>query len=209
MPAVPLGENAADMTATSSTARKAGLRWHLRAATQDLHAEADRLGQAFDLGSPVGYRNFLCAHARALPGLEAACEAAGVERWVPDWPQRRRRAALAADLAQLGATPPPAEQVTLPSSAAALGVAYVLEGSRLGNAMLLRVVRGEFALAEGGPIAYLSHKSGPDGWPGFLAHLEQALPEPSRWADATAGARLAFEYFLAALGRERMALLHA
>ncbi|MXP65662.1 heme oxygenase [Roseomonas sp. M0104] len=197
------------MTALSSTARKAGLRWHLRAATQDRHAEADRLGAGFDLRSPAGYRDFLCAHARALPALEAACEAAGLERLLPDWPRRRRREALAADLARLGATPPPPAHLVLPSAAAALGAAYVLEGSRLGNAMLLRIVRAALPLADGAPIAYLSHSPGAEGWPGFIARLELALPDPAQWADATTGARLAFDCFLAAMRRERTAPLHA
>ncbi|MDJ0386523.1 biliverdin-producing heme oxygenase [Roseomonas sp. E05] len=197
------------MTTTSPTARKAGLRWHLRTATQDLHAEADRLGQGFDLRSRAGYRSFLRAHARALPALEAACDAAGLEQMVPDWPQRRRRTALEADLARLGAALPPAGRVTLPSGPAALGAAYVLEGSRLGNAMLLRIIQNASALANVSATAYLSHMPGPEGWPGFLGRLEQALPEPTHWAEATAGARLAFDCFLMAMHRERMAPLHA
>lgn len=198
------------MTTPPLPARRAGARWHLRAATQDLHDEADQLGQGFDLRSGAGYRRFLTAHARAVPGLEAACDAAGLEQLVPDWPQRRRAAALAADLDCLGTPQPPAGPVPVPAGAtAALGVAYVLEGSRLGNAMLLRVARGTSTLAHNGATSYLSHGAGVEGWPGFLARLEQALPDPAGWAEAAVGARLAFECFLAAMRRERTLLLHA
>jgi len=197
------------MTITLLPGQSAGLRWHLRAATRDLHDEADRLGQGFDLGHRAGYRRFLTAHARALPGLEAACDEAGLERQVPDWPQRRRASALAEDLARLAMPQPPAEPVTVPPGPAALGIAYVLEGSRLGNAMLLRMVLGASNLVHDGATAYLSHRPGPEGWPGFLARLEQALPDPARWAEATAGARLAFECFLTAMRRERVSLQHA
>jgi len=185
-------------------AGKTGLRWHLRAATEELHAEADRLGGNYDLRSLGGYRGFLSAHARALPGLEAACDAAGLRHLLPDWPQRRRSAALASDLARLGAAMPPALPAALPSGPAVMGAAYVLEGSRLGNAMLLRIARSAPALAEWDAFAYLSHKPEGEGWPGFLRRLEETLPDPADWAAAAEGARLAFTCFLTAMRRETM-----
>ena len=181
--------------------RKAGLRWQLRAATGPLHAEADALGSAHDLGSAAGHAAFLRAHARALPGLEAAIGAAlGEADWL-DWPARRRLPALQADLAALGEAAPAPLPVALPDAdrqAAALGAAYVMEGSRLGNAMLRR------GLPAAAPAAYLAHQpaGAASGWPGFLAGLEAALPDPARWPAAEAGARLAFEVFLAALRSE-------
>lgn len=187
------------------TAGKTGLRWHLRAATEQLHAEADKLGAGYDLRTPDGYREFLLAHARALPGLEAACDAAGLQRFLPDWPGRRRAAALASDLARLGLAMPPALPAALPAGPAVLGAAYVLEGSRLGNAMLLRIAQGSPALAECDAFAYLSHKPQGEGWPGFLRGLEDSLPEPAEWAAAAEGARFAFTCFLAAMRRETIA----
>ncbi|ONG55704.1 hypothetical protein BKE38_08900 [Pseudoroseomonas deserti] len=178
-----------------------GLRWRLRAATGPLHAEADALGSAHDLGAPAGHAAFLRAHARALPGLEAAIGAAlGDAAWLR-WQERRRLPALQADLAALGEPAPAPLPATLPGAdaeAEALGAAYVLEGSRLGNAMLRR------GLPETAPAAYLAHQPGAEagGWPGFLAGLEAALPDQARWPAAEAGARTAFETFLAALRTE-------
>lgn len=197
------------MSQTDAASRKTGLRWQLRQATQDLHAEADSLGSRFDLGQPAGYAAFLQAHALALPGLEAACGAALPRDQWPDWPARCRSTALLADLAQLGVAPPAPLPVPRAADAAeALGMAYVLEGSRLGNGMLLRQLR---AAAPALPSAYLAHDPqavSPDGWPGaapgwpgFLARLEAALPEPAHWPAAEHGARRAFLTFLAALRR--------
>jgi heme oxygenase len=88
--------------------RQQGIRWYLRDATKDLHEDVDGLGSSFSLSDAAGYRRFLRAHARALPGLEQAIETAGIAALVPDWPQRSRRAALAADLASLGEALPAA-----------------------------------------------------------------------------------------------------
>jgi heme oxygenase len=178
-------------------ARRSGARWHLRDATADLHEVADTLGSDFDLGTTGDYARFLRAHARALLPLEAALEAAGIEDFLPDWPQRRRGAALRADLAALGEAVPQAPRLCLHTAAAALGAAYVLEGSRMGNGLLLRRVRDS-----GLPAAYLAHAGAPGGWPGFLAQLEAALRVPALWQAAAEGARAAFTLFLAALRQE-------
>jgi len=177
-----------------------GIRWHLRDATRALHEEVDGLGSGFSLSDVEGYRRFLRAHARALPGVEHALEAAGIATLVPDWPARSRRAALAADLAALGEAPPPAAPATLPpGEAAALGAAYVLEGSRFGNGMLLRQVREAADPTMAAATAYLGHKA---GWPAFLACLEARLADPARWPEAAEGARAAFRHFHAALAAE-------
>lgn len=195
------------MSHTDDASRRTGLRWHLRRETNSLHEAADALGGAHDLGTLAGYRGFLRAHARALPALEAACDAAGLATLLPDWPRRRRAAALAADLAALRVAPPPSPPLAFAGLEEALGAAYVLEGSRLGNALLLRGVVTEAR----GAVAYLSHDPGAGGWPAFLGLLEKALPGPENWPQAARGARLAFEHFLAALRRERTAepMLHA
>jgi heme oxygenase len=188
---------AGQAAASQTHARRSGARWHLRDATADLHEAADSLGHDFDLSTTAGYTRFLRAHARALLPLEAALEAGGIEDFLPDWPQRRRGAALRADLAALGEVVPQASRLYLHTAAAALGAAYVLEGSRMGNGLLLRRVRGS-----GLPAAYLAHAGAPGGWPGFLAQLEPALRVPALWQAAAEGARTAFTLFLAALRQE-------
>lgn len=172
-----------------------GARWHLRAATEDLHALADQLAGGLDLADAAQYGRLLRAHARAVPAVEAACEAAGLADFLPDWPQRRRAPALLQDLAALGLAPPPRLRLSLHTAAEALGAAYVLEGSRLGNGLLLRRLGDQ-------PAAYLGHQPPPGGWPGFLAQLEQALAEPALWPAAAGGARRAFQIFIEALRGE-------
>jgi heme oxygenase len=186
-----------EAAASQPAARRGGVRWHLREATADLHEVADTLGSDFDLGTTGDYARFLRAHARALLPLEAALAEAGIEDFLPDWPLRRRGAALRADLAALGEAVPQAPRLSLHTAAAALGAAYVLEGSRMGNGLLLRRIR------DGGlPAAYLAHAGAPGGWPGFLAQLESALRMPALWQAAAEGARAAFTLFLAALRQE-------
>jgi heme oxygenase len=171
-----------------------GIRWYLREATAPRHAAVDALGSAHSLDTPSQYRRFLRAHARALAPVEQALEAGGIADLLPDWPQRSRRAALAADLDTLEATAPPPAPVALPAGdAALLGAAYVLEGSRFGNGILARQV------ADGLPRAYLGHRA---GWPAFLAVLEARLADRALWPQAAAGALAAFDTFQAALTAE-------
>jgi heme oxygenase len=181
--------------------RQQGIRWHLRQATAARHEAVDALGGGYRLDHPQGYRRFLRAHARALPPVEQGLEAAGIADLLPDWPDRSRRAALAADLAARGVAPPPALPFAMPASpAAALGAAYVLEGSRFGNGMLLRQVRAAAEPSAIAATAYLGHKA---SWPDFLARLEQRLADPALWPGATEGALAAFACFQAALAAEQ------
>jgi heme oxygenase len=184
----------------SDSKQQDGIRWHLRQATATRHEAVDALGGGYRLDSPAGYRRFLRAHARALPAVEQALEAAGIAALLPDWAGRARRHALMADLAQLEVAPPPALPFAPPAGpAAALGAAYVLEGSRFGNGMLLRQVQAADPAAA---TAYLGHKA---SWPAFLARLEQQLADRALWPAATEGALSAFACFHAALAAERTA----
>ncbi|MBO1073162.1 biliverdin-producing heme oxygenase [Roseomonas marmotae] len=183
-----------------------GIRWHLRQSTEEQHAGVDMLGSRFPLETPAGYRRFLRAHARALPALEQALEEAGIAGLLPDWPRRSRRAALAADLAALGVEPPPPLPFGPPASAAAaLGAAYVLEGSRFGNGMLLRQVNKAAGPSKPAATAYLGHQVAGEGnaWLAFLVRLEDRLADPALWPQATEGARDAFRCFHAALAAEQ------
>ncbi|RKK02100.1 heme oxygenase [Pseudoroseomonas wenyumeiae] len=186
-----------------------GIRWHLRQATAARHEAVDALGSAFPLETPQGYRRFLRAHARALPAVEQGLEAAGIASLLPDWPGRARRAALEADLTVLGIAVPSALHFAPPAGpAAVLGAAYVLEGSRFGNGMLLRQVQAAGDTCASAATAYLGHKA---SWPAFLAQLEQQLADPALWHGAVEGALAAFACFHAALAAEQAEepLLHA
>lgn len=156
-------------------------RQALREATMGSHRRVDAIYGDFALDSPIDYRAFLTAHARALAGLEAAAR--------PDAP---RLPLLEQDLAALDLPMPPA----LPLEANAAngfhwGLRYALEGSRLGGAMLSRQV------GAGLPKAYLSAAHGKGEWIAFQRALDSAAAEGGEgWLDdAVQGAQAAFALF--------------
>ncbi|MDP1875450.1 biliverdin-producing heme oxygenase [Phenylobacterium sp.] len=169
------------------------LRNTLRAATRQDHDRVDRLGAAFDLARPADYGAFLQAHAAVLPAFEASLDLAPPEDLPPDWPQRRRAQALAADLAALGLGPAlAASQATLPTRPTRLGALYVLEGSRLGGAVLRRALSTAQPAA---PDAYLAHGEGLLLWRSFLRWLDNQPLDAEETQAAILGARQVFSAF--------------
>src|ERR1700761_8880160 len=164
------------------------IRHFLRAATRDEHARVDAVFSRFDLNRRDGYGGFLSAQARVLPGLEAKIAKAGLwDAWAPRTPF------LSADLVDLGlAVETPSIEVDLPTDAELWGALYVVEGSRLGGAVLAGRVSPDF------PKRFLL-----GGGPGWLAFQDAMAGAPS-FATATgpaellAGARKTFAPFEAA-----------
>ncbi len=149
----------------------AELRARLRQATAPLHEQVDAAFSDFSLEQPDDYRRFLRAHSRVLSAAEIALERAGFAALLDDWPLRVRRHALWADLAELECPSPAALSIpSLNDFASCWGVAYVLEGSRLGGRVLARRVRQANQTV---PIRYLEHGEVARLWPAFLARLEQ------------------------------------
>lgn len=137
----------------------------------------------------MSYTDFLAAHARALAAAEATLAVHGLAG-------RVRMPALAADLAALGATMPPPLQLTL-DWPGAWGARYVVEGSRLGGAMLARQV------GSGLPRAYLAAVHGPGEWRALRGEIDTAAvgaDEPWQ-ASALAGAHATFALYRAAAER--------
>jgi heme oxygenase len=169
------------------------LRTTLRAATRQDHDRVDQLGGAFDLTRPSDYQAFLTAHAAVLPGVESVLNSAPPEDLPPAWLERRRTAALSADLAALGLAPPPAASpLMLPDRATRLGALYVLEGSRLGGTVLRR----RLASAQpGAPDAYLAHGADQPFWRSFLDWLDSQVLNGPETEAAIDGARQVFRAF--------------
>lgn len=168
------------------------LREHLRAATSEAHAALDATAGALGMNTRAGYGAFLSASALGLAPLELALERGGVGEQLPDWPRRARRQAVAEDLAVLDLPMPPIQDAPTPSFAFAVGMLYVLEGSRLGARFLSRQVR---AADPELPLAYLTHGESDDLWRSFVAWME-AIPKVGfRTDEAEAGARYAFQRF--------------
>jgi len=173
------------------------IRESLRTATFDLHAEVDAgFSGPFDKDT-FSYIKFLLALTRVIVPLERALESAGVERLLIDWAERRRTAALILDLQDLGQTVT-AEASVPPMGGEAwqFGALYVLEGSRLGGALLLRRARKNSDVRVQQATRYLDHGSGRHFWQSFLARLEDSAAVARAHEEAVAGARAIFSLFL-------------
>ncbi|HEX8447148.1 MAG TPA: biliverdin-producing heme oxygenase, partial [Sphingomonas sp.] len=166
------------------------VRFFLRDATAACHARVDAAYGRFDLADRRSYAAFLTAHARVLPPLEAMLDAAAL------WPEWVARAPfLIRDLAAFGIPRPPA--MTLPAipamstPAERWGLLYVLEGSRLGGAMLARQVPGDW------PTAYLAAAHQGGSWARFGDAIEAAGADADpAWGQAVlAGAERGFALF--------------
>jgi heme oxygenase (biliverdin-IX-beta and delta-forming) len=164
------------------------LRMTLRADTGDDHNAVDSVFGRFVLRDPQQYGSFLSAHARVLAPIEIALEQAGIERLIPDWRERRRRERLADDLAALGMAAPPSLPPPLFSGDDEIwGAAYVLEGSKLGGAMLAKQVPDHL------PSSYLSFQGPKGAMKTFMERLDAFHPaDESR---AIASARSTFALF--------------
>jgi heme oxygenase len=169
----------------------------LREGTRDAHDRVDAAFGAFDLSDPSDYRRFLRAHARAFIPVEQAIDCIGIEAMVPDWTGRRRADRILADLQALEETAPDLTPLKLTDTDAALGALYVLEGSRLGGAMLARRIPADL------PRTYLGTAQTPGAWRKLLEILGSTLYSPESVEAALASARAVFDRFEAAARAER------
>lgn len=156
----------------------------LRFRTAASHEAVDSVFGQDDLSDPDGYRNFLKAHARALPTAEASAAAV--------WPALRRRCALLeADLRALDV--PVRLPVTTASEdgPAQWGALYVVEGSRLGGALLSKRV------GHGLPVAYLSAVHLPGEWRAIRQAIDEAaVGRDDRWLEQlVSGAQATFALY--------------
>jgi heme oxygenase len=128
--------------------------------------------------------------------LEQSLLAAGVRELLPDWDDRSRTGALLADLAGLRGVPRRLDAPDISDLFAMLGTLYVLEGSRLGAAYLIRTVRqcGDPVVSRN--TAFLGHGAGRPFWPEYLTVLERHASELLLDEDDLVGpARCAFDLF--------------
>lgn len=154
---------------------------HLRGETRLDHERTDRAFGRFDLADADAYGAFLTAHARVLPPIEAVLNDYAL------FPFSSRTGALRDDLAALGKPfPEPAAVAPPANAAAAWGMLYVVEGSRLGGAMLARTV------GQGLPHFYLDARHAPGGWRRFCDALDAAAEGDIWLGQATEAARATF-----------------
>jgi heme oxygenase len=163
----------------------------LRRSTAVEHGRVDDIFSRFDLGRRHSYGWFLEAQAAALIPTEDALDRLGAADVLPDWPQRRRSNLLKADLVELSITvPEPFDPLPLSSDKASLlGAIYVLEGSRLGGALLKR------AVADGLPQRFLDARQDAGSWRTLLKSLDEFLIRPNEVDAAVVAARCTFACF--------------
>ncbi|WP_086608475.1 biliverdin-producing heme oxygenase [Erythrobacter donghaensis] len=183
------------MAPVSDTAKPSEtLRTHLRAATMVAH---DLLDHAMQAASGWQQRQ---DYARFLALQHAA--RAPIEGWLKthapgDLCPPLQTPLIARDLAELGvAVPAPAPLFTLGRAAPghALGTAWVLAGSALGNRAIAKAV----ARIGGGewPVAFLGDGAMMSFWQELRARIERPAP-PAEAAAATQAAEAVFAHFLA------------
>ena len=137
---------------------------------------------------------FLTAQAKAFLPVEAALDAAGAAASSPTGRDAAAPPAPAPTLKRSALPSPQARQNAIRNAAEVAGGAYVLEGSRLGGAMLARSV------APGLPRAFLDAPQASGEWRDFLSALEQLLTSPLQRRDAVTGASRVFDHFALAAG---------
>lgn len=149
------------------------LRHALRLGTRAAHERLERCFGAFNLTRHADYAAFLRAQAAALVRLEAALERAGIAAILPDWAERRRAAQIRTDLQRLGCTASvPLDEVDwITNRPAMLGATYVLEGSRLGGAVLRDRVLAADDPRIPAAAAFLSHGEDARLWQSFRTWL--------------------------------------
>lgn len=173
----------------------------IRDRTAGLHRELERVSRlAVPAPELPDYGRFLRAMRSFLEVVEPVLE--GYPAWVPFEPSLADR--LGRDLRDLsgqGPEPGPGQnpgrppegdaegRATPPSSAAeAWGVAYVLEGSRLGGTVLARILRAQHGDV---PTGYLHSEEDEGRWASFRHRLREQGPDPSDPAETGASDRVA------------------
>jgi heme oxygenase len=171
-------------------------RQALRDTTASVHRDVEDGFSPLDLTARGPYRQFLAVHALVIPAAEQALEAGGIARLLPDWPQRARRQMLRDDLAILGWDGPERlPELRLSGTAALLGAAYVLEGSRLGAQMILHTIAQSPDAKVQEATHFLRHGEGLRLWPTFCPVLDREVTGDVSISEAGNAARRVFSHF--------------
>lgn len=174
------------------------LRERLKQATGKIHARLDQTIGHMPVSSPHEYAAFLSAQFAARCAVERAL---AVQPPMGLASPPSQAAALAQDLADLGIAPERmSQEFILETPAAALGAAWVLAGSSLGNkAMLVQRTKS----GAKGPERFLSDTSLARYFGGLLHVLDRPHSE-SDIAQATSGAEATFALFENAFAAARL-----
>jgi heme oxygenase len=179
----------------------------LRAATRVEHAAIEAVVPVISSEVTIdGYRRYLARTLGFYEPVEAALASIdGLGVFLPDLGARFKRSHLLSDLAGLalapesiGQLPRCARPAPLAGVAAALGCAYVLEGSTLGGLILARHLRASLGSAIEGRLAFLTSYGANVGpmWRAFGQRVDAfARQQPSALEAMIETARGTFRHF--------------
>jgi heme oxygenase len=171
----------------------------LRARTATLHAQLDEVVNSSCLDVALGLGRLLIIHHDALMLLVPALERVGAGHVYSEWEGRSRLAALEDDLRLLRVLPRriPGDPPSFANEPEIWGALYALEGSRLGNRIILEKVTKCGREDERCATRFLSHGlEGTTAWVRFVAQLDDLhyCGEAFEWA--VHGAERVFETYL-------------
>lgn len=168
----------------------------MKAATRLDHQRIDdRIMAASPFSSLENYSRFVRLQYRVHHAVSPLFESAALGKLLPDLAQRNRLELVRQDARDLGLSlPAPAESTGTPQdTATALGWLYVVEGSNLGAAFLLKAAAA-LGLSETHGARHLAGH--PEGrglhWRTFTTALDEVPLNASEEAAAIAGAQAAF-----------------
>ncbi|MFD2236819.1 biliverdin-producing heme oxygenase [Aureimonas populi] len=176
------------------------LRARLREGTRERHERLDALfDPMFRTGDLAPYHRFIRMNHACHEALEPLI-AAPLASLLPDWAEGSRLPQLRRDMAEMALAPLPAPAFGTPDTVAAVGIGYVLEGSRLGGMILLRRLHKlEAGALSSRPSAhYLASSEGAERFNRFLKAASGLDWQEARFARCLAAANAAFDCFLAA-----------
>lgn len=168
----------------------------MKAATRDAHQEIDdRIMAAAPFASRENYARFVRLQYRVHHAVDPLFRSGALGALLPDLAGRRRLDLVEQDAADLGiALPdlPPAAEAPQ-DTAAALGWLYVVEGSNLGAAFLLKAA-GALGFGEDFAARHLAGHPAGRGlhWRTFTAALDSVPLTDTEEDRAIAGAQAAF-----------------
>lgn len=185
------------MDGADSTIAKTFNRFFLRDSTAQLHQKLDAAFEKAGFLNAEHYRSFLTVHAMVVLPAEKWLEDFDLKDLPPDWPERSSSSRIIADLGNLGVAVPTAPELELRRTpAAASGVLYVLEGSRLGGALIGRkLTSGD--RSNDRPMRFLSEPRG--DWQPFVAWLNGRSWSGGEAAIAVESASYIFSLYSSAL----------
>jgi heme oxygenase len=169
-----------------------------------LHARLDRIMNLSCVGDTLRLGRLLTIHYDALTRLVPALERAGAEHLCPGWEGRSRLAALEEDLTVLGTRPHrfPAYPPSFTTEPEIWGALYALEGSRLGNRIILRRVMECGSEDERLATQFLAERlEDRTAWDEFVAQLDGLHYGGEAFELAVLGAERVFETYLNSVER--------